>query len=145
MNPMIPGLTGIKMSSSISDSKIDILDSPHDIQSKISKAYAKEGDKYNNGILAFIKFVIFRLIKGKFVVDRHDKFGGPLEYSSYPNLEIDYVNGVLHPQDLKSAMSKYLNQILAPIRKEYFSDITLQEIAKKAYPSEAVTIKNHDI
>ena len=145
MNPMIPGLTGIKMSSSILDSKIDILDSSHDIQSKISRAYAKEGVKDNNSILAFTKFVLFRLIKDKFVIDRLEKFGGPLEYSSYATLEIDYVNRVLHPQDLKSAMSKYLNLILAPIRAEYFSDVAIQKIAQKAYPSDAVSIQNHDI
>lgn len=145
MNPMIPGLTGIKMSSSILDSKIDILDSPDDIKLKISKAYAKEGVTDNNGVLAFTKYVLFRLIKGAFVIDRHEKFGGPLEYTSYATLEIDYVNGVLHPQDLKSAMSKYLNLILDPIRKEFFSNATLQEIARKAYPSEAVITKRFDI
>ena len=35
MNPMVPGLTGDKMSSSDANSKIDLLDTPAQIKQKI--------------------------------------------------------------------------------------------------------------
>lgn len=37
MNPMVPGLTGDKMSASVEDSKIDLLDSPADVKRKLKK------------------------------------------------------------------------------------------------------------
>ena len=139
MNPMIPGLTGCKMSSSIPSSKIDLLDSPEMVTSKISKAFAEEGIIENNGILAFTKYVLFRLIDGDFSVDRLDKFGGPLTYNSYNKLEHDYLIKSLHPQDLKLAVAKYLNIILAPIRVEFFSNDYLIDLATKAYPNNDIT------
>ncbi|KAI6653023.1 hypothetical protein LOD99_3859 [Oopsacas minuta] len=136
MNPMIPGLTGGKMSSSVANSKIDILDSPQDVKSKLLHAYAEEGVRENNGVLAFTKFVLFRLIKGNFIIDRPAKFGGQLSYPSYSLLELDYMNKVLHPQDLKVAVAKYLNIILAPIREEFVSNTSIQKLVERAYPSQ---------
>ncbi|PWN20923.1 putative TYS1-tyrosyl-tRNA synthetase [Microstroma glucosiphilum] len=60
MNPMVPGLKGSKMSASDHDSKIDFLDSPSVIKSKIKTAVcapqttAADG----NGVLAFAKAVL---------------------------------------------------------------------------------------
>ena len=55
MNPMVPGLTGTKMSSSEADSKIDLLDPPSQIKKKLKKAFCEEGNIENNGPLAFTK------------------------------------------------------------------------------------------
>ena len=140
MNPMVPGLTGSKMSSSVPSSKIDLLDSPELVKSKLSKAFAEEGVIENNGILAFTKYVLFRLIDGCFIVDRPDKFGGSLTYTSYKHLELDYVNKSLHPQDLKLAVAKYLNNILTPIREEFLSNEYLVDLIGKAYPTDELTI-----
>ena len=59
MNPMVPGLTGTKMSSSEVDSKIDLLDPPAQIKKKLKKAFCEEGNIENNGPLAFTKHVLF--------------------------------------------------------------------------------------
>ena len=59
MNPMVPGLTGNKMSSSEVDSKIDLLDPPSQIKKKLKKAFCEEGNIENNGPLAFTKHVLF--------------------------------------------------------------------------------------
>ena len=142
MNPMLPGLTGCKMSSSLPSSKIDLLDTPEMVKSKLSKAYAEEGIVENNGILAFTKYVLFRLIDDDyFIVDRPDKFGGPLAYNSYNKLEHDYLTKLLHPQDLKLAVAKYLNIILAPIQKEFYSNEDLVNLVAKAYPMQDVAFK----
>lgn len=58
MNPMVPGLSGGKMSSSDPKSKIDLLDDPASIHKKIAKAYCAPGKTEGNGILAFIQHVL---------------------------------------------------------------------------------------
>jgi len=42
MNPMVPGLTGTKMSSSEENSKIDLLDSAAQVKKKIKREDAKK-------------------------------------------------------------------------------------------------------
>ena len=56
---MIPGLTGSKMSSSIPDSKIDLLDTPELIRQKISSAQCHDGVIDGNGILPILKEIVF--------------------------------------------------------------------------------------
>ena len=58
MNAMIPGLTGTKMSSSIPDSKVDLLDTPEMIQRKIFSAHCEDGVVRDNPILALLKEII---------------------------------------------------------------------------------------
>ena len=55
MNPMVPGLTGAKMSSSEAESKIDLLDSAADIKKKLKKAFCEPGNIADNGVLSFCK------------------------------------------------------------------------------------------
>ena len=68
MNPLIPGLIGKKMSASIEGSKIDLLDDEKKVKEKIKNAECIEGDP-NNGVMAFLKFVIMVL-----KTDKHEKF-----------------------------------------------------------------------
>lgn len=86
MNPMVPGLTGGKMSSSEEDSKIDVLDAPELVKRKIKKAFCEEGNVADNGILSFAKHVLFPL-HGKLVIERPEKFGGQLVFESFDELE----------------------------------------------------------
>jgi len=59
MNPMVPGLSGGKMSSSDPKSKIDLVDESEVIRKKIAKAYCPPGVSEGNGVLAFIQHVLF--------------------------------------------------------------------------------------
>ena len=136
MNPMIPGLSGNKMSSSDAASKIDLLDTPDIVKTKLNKAFCKAGSKDKNGILVFTELVLFRLISKPFIIERPDKFGGKLLYNDFNCLETDFICEKLHPQDLKYAVVKYLNYILLPIRVEFDSNHELQNILKKAYPDD---------
>jgi len=133
MNPLIPGLTqGGKMSSSIDDSKIDLIDDEKTIQNKLNKAYCIEGD-INNGIFPFLKFILMVIKKDKnetFLVERPMKFGGSLEYSNYEAIEKDFINNKLHPMDLKNSIANEIAKLLAPIR-EHKSE--LEKISKEAY------------
>ncbi len=128
--PLLPGLTGNKMSASDANSKIDLMDSEEDIKKKLKKAYCPEGEVENNGVLAFVKYVIFPL-KESFKISRPEKFGGDVEYNSYEELEKDYVAKKLHPVDLKNQLAIELNNILEPVRKELEKHKKLIEEAYK--------------
>ena len=58
----VPGLTGAKMSSSEEESKIDLLDSAALVKKKMKKAFCEPGNIKENGVLAFLKYVIFPLL-----------------------------------------------------------------------------------
>jgi tyrosyl-tRNA synthetase len=73
MNPMVPGLTGQKMSSSEAASKIDLLDPPNVLEKKIKSAFCEPGNLENNGVLSFIKMVLFPLVKS--YANTHDGKG----------------------------------------------------------------------
>jgi len=136
MNTMVPGLTGDKMSSSEPDTKIDLLDSRESITTKIEKkAFCEPGNVEKNGILSFIKMVLFPLSSGKFVINRSDSFGGELEYTSYDQIHEDFETKKLHPKDLKIGVIDALDKLLAPIRAK-FETQEMKDLISKAYPPE---------
>lgn len=49
------------MSSSEEDSKIDLLDEPAVVKKKLKKAFCEPGNITDNGVLSFVKHVIFPL------------------------------------------------------------------------------------
>ncbi|XP_042700665.2 tyrosine--tRNA ligase, cytoplasmic isoform X2 [Chrysemys picta bellii] len=132
MNPMVPGLTGTKMSSSEEESKIDLLDRKEDVKKKLKKAFCEPGNVENNGILSFIKHVLFPL-KSEFVILRDAKWGGNKTYTTYEELEKDFATEVVHPGDLKSSVEVALNKLLDPIR-EKFNTPELKKLTSAAYP-----------
>ncbi|MBW2993575.1 tyrosine--tRNA ligase, partial [Candidatus Woesearchaeota archaeon] len=137
MTPMIPALTaGAKMSASIKTSKIDLIDSESEIKTKINNAFCPEGVVEENGILAFVKYIIM-VIKhdnnGEFVIERSEKFGGNIGYKAYDSLEKDFVGKKIHPQDLKRAVAREIKILLKPIRKKIK---TKNMLIKQAYPEE---------
>ncbi len=137
MNPMIPGLTGDKMSASDSASKIDILDSEAFITKKMNKAFCPEGIVEGNGILAFVRNVIFPILNDKsFVITRDKKFGGDLSFAHYEALEGSYKDKAIHPADLKQAVAREINILTTPIRKAFDTDKNIQFTTKMAYPTD---------
>ncbi|XP_054115077.1 tyrosine--tRNA ligase, cytoplasmic isoform X2 [Callithrix jacchus] len=132
MNPMVPGLTGSKMSSSEEESKIDLLDRKEDVKKKLKKAFCEPGNVENNGLLSFIKHVLFPL-KSEFVILRDEKWGGNKTYTVYMDLEKDFAAEVVHPGDLKNSVEVALNKLLDPIR-EKFNTPALKKLASAAYP-----------
>ncbi|VVC88177.1 tyrosine--tRNA ligase, cytoplasmic [Leptidea sinapis] len=135
MNPMVPGLTGGKMSASEEDSKIDLLDNPSNVKKKLKKAFCEPGNITDNGVLSFTKHVIFSLMKEgeTFKIIRADDHGGNVEFTKFEDLENAFAKEEIHPGDLKASVEQAINKLLAPIQ-EIFKDPKLQELAKKAYP-----------
>lgn len=118
MNPLIRGLVGVKMSSSIESSKIDLLNNEETVKSKLNKADCVAGDP-ENGVMALLQYMIFVIKEDRketFVVERPEKYGGNLVYETYAQLEEDFVAKKLHPLDLKNSVAKEINNLLKNFR-----------------------------
>lgn len=134
MNAMIPGLTGDKMSSSEPDSKIDLIDPPSAVKKKINKAFCEPGNVTNNGLLSFSEYVIFPYLGEKeFEIKRKPEHGGDASYANFELLKEAYRTEAIYPLDLKNAVGGYINQLLAPIVKEFQSK-ELKKLSSQAYP-----------
>ncbi|KAH8675726.1 tRNA synthetases class I-domain-containing protein [Xylariales sp. PMI_506] len=143
MNVMVPGLgQAQKMSSSEPDSKIDLLDAPEIVAKKLKKAHCAQGVVEGNGVIAFVEHVIFRVqalrsgAKPNFVVERERDGKEPLVYDDIATLKADFEKDVLTPQLLKAALTKALNELLAPIQAEYQASEEWQKVTELAYPPE---------
>lgn len=133
MTPLIPGLIGKKMSASDPKSKIDLLDSEKEVEEKIKGAYCEAGVIEDNGVLAFLKYVVMVIKedkKGKFIVKRPAKFGGNLIFSHYSEIEDLFLKKKLHPLDLKIALAEEINLLLKPFQPLREK---LAALAKEAY------------
>lgn len=135
MNPMVPGLTGEKMSASDPASKIDILDNKKSISKKINKVFCEPGNIEKNPLIAFVRSVIF-LIYDEFVIERHE--AEPLVFKNSEDLEKEFAKGeeAIHPKDLKGAVCTVIDKLLSPIRAKFDNDPAMADLIKKAYPQE---------
>ncbi|SIR49749.1 tyrosyl-tRNA synthetase [Haladaptatus litoreus] len=109
-----------KMSSS-KGVTISMEDSTEDIEDKVNSAFCPptrdpEGD-LENPVLQIFEYHVFPRFQ-QVVVERPDKYGGNLEYDDYHSLEDDLESGELHPADAKSALSSYLDDLIAPGREK---------------------------
>jgi tyrosyl-tRNA synthetase len=99
LNPMVPGLHGGKMSSSDPDSKIDLLDSAETVSKKIRKAHAAPQIVEENGLLAFIEYVLLPAARlrgaGEFRVERERDGLETLVYTDIEKIRDDYRNDVV--------------------------------------------------
>lgn len=119
MNPMIRGLVGEKMSSSVEISKIDLMDDEETVKRKIKKADFEEGSP-DNGVMALLKYFIFVLKedkKEKLIIERPEKFGGNVSYKTYKELEEDFMRKKLHPLDIKNSAAREINLLLRKFRE----------------------------
>jgi tyrosyl-tRNA synthetase len=107
-----------KMSKSKPESGILIHDDPDLIKRKIEMAYCPVGAVKYNPLLELTRYVIFHEFS-EFVVERASRYGGTMSYNNYARLESDFQNRVIHPADLKQAVSLYLDRIIGPIRRHF--------------------------
>ncbi|MCX8197545.1 MAG: tyrosine--tRNA ligase [Candidatus Micrarchaeota archaeon] len=110
-----------KMSKSKPSSCIFIHDSEEEIKKKLSAAYCPAAQSEDNPVLQMCKYIIFRQEGSSLQVQRPSKFGGDVEFFSYQELEAAYLQGKLHPADLKNAVAEALCKMLAGPRK-YFQE-----------------------
>ena len=141
MNPMVPGLTGDKMSSSVENSKIDLLDSSKSVTNKIKAAFCEPGNVDKNGVLSFAMNVLFNLVDMPYTINRPEKYGGKIEYNSVNDLFEDYKAEKLSPQDLKLSVTEYLNALLEPMRQSFETNTVWQKAREEGYGEKKVEKK----
>ncbi len=105
-----------KMSKSKPDTAIFVTDTPEDIRRKLRKAYCPEREVENNPVIDIVRNVILRRRGLELTVERPEKYGGTVVYTSFEELVRDYREGRLHPLDLKNAVAEWLIEKLEPVR-----------------------------
>lgn len=109
---------GEKMSKSIPGSGISVTDSYEEIKKTMKGAYCPEKIIKDNPILQISNLILFPHLK-EIKISRPEKFGGNLSYAEYKDLESDFLQGKLHPLDLKTAVADALEKIISPIRNNF--------------------------
>ncbi len=112
-----PSQAGTKMSKSKSASGIFIHDSDDEIRSKFKKAWCPEGVVENNPLLEISRHLIFHEFN-EVTAERPSKFGGNVTFTSYQQLQQEFAEKKLHPTDLKETVSRYIIDIIKPIRQK---------------------------
>jgi tyrosyl-tRNA synthetase len=131
--PLLSGLAEDEKDSS-SGSAVFLTDSPADIEAKINDAYCPMGETANNGILQYIRHLLFPILDEQdepFVVERPEEYGGDLVYERYETLAADFRSEELHPADLKPAAAGYISEAIDPIRERL---LDRPELLAEAYP-----------
>ncbi len=135
MNYLIPGLgENGKMSSSEPNSKIDFDDDDKKIRMKINKAFCVDGVVEGNGLLAILKFILFRQLEREnraFVIDRPEKYGGTIEFKSYFDVEKAFAKKELSSVDLKAGLAEELIKFIDPLREVLLNN---KKLLDEAYP-----------
>ena len=114
--PLILGLDGEKMSSS-KGNFIAIDDDEATIAAKIRKAVCPPKATENNPVLQLYELLIFPVFE-TVEIERDAKYGGDVSYESFHELEKDYVEGELHPLDLKLNAARYVDKLIEPARQK---------------------------
>jgi tyrosyl-tRNA synthetase len=114
--PILLGLDGTKMSSS-KGNNISVDEPEESVTKKIEKAFCPIGVVENNPVIDLFRYHIFMRYPAV-TIERPEKHGGNMEYSSFDALKEDFAAKKIHPLDLKKAAAKYMNMILEPVRKK---------------------------
>ncbi|KAE8155289.1 Tyr-tRNA synthetase [Aspergillus avenaceus] len=143
---MIPGLTTAKMSSSHeADTKVELLDTPDVVHSKIEDATCIPGVVEGNALLAIAKHILLPLSSLRMAMDGESyRFNVCVEgkdrtYSNYEDLQHDFLTQCFAPGELKVSVATGLNRILDPIRKDYESNEAWRKVELLAYTESSST------
>ena len=112
-----------KMSKSDPNSAIFMEDNEKDVIKKINKAFCPEQIVLENPIIDYTKFIVFPAFNNEFTIDiRKEDTKITKVYKVYEEFEADYINGEIHPSDLKPAVALAINKLLAPVREHFTND-----------------------
>jgi tyrosyl-tRNA synthetase len=117
-DPKLNQVIAAKMSKSKPENNILIHDEPETIAKKIQHAFCPPKVVEGNPILEYYRILVFEN-REAVTLKRDAKYGGDIRVSSYEQLVKEYAAGKIHPQDLKTNMSRILIERLEPVR-EYF-------------------------
>ncbi|VDM44764.1 unnamed protein product [Toxocara canis] len=125
MNPMVPGLQGSKMSSSVESSKIDLLDRPEVVSAKIDGALCEQGSA-ENGIIAFYEHVLIP------VAHPNPVFVDGRPFLSIADLRQEYDAGHIDEGSLKQTLKEFLCRVLSSVQEQCLNE-EMESILAKAY------------
>ncbi len=136
-HPLLLGLQGVpqgldskdkealiefKMSKSNPKSAIYMHDDMATIKSKVTTAYCPEKIIDGNPIFNYLEMIIIEDKSKGITVERPQKFGGDIEADNYSELVKMYVNGKMHPADLKAFVADRLEAQIRPVREHFEKD-----------------------
>lgn len=107
-----------KMSKSVPGNCIFVHDSPGTIREKVRAAFCPPKTAEANPVLELARYAIFPR-KKELAIPRPEKYGGPVTYESYREVERAYVEGEVHPLDLKNGVAEALIDVLKPVREHF--------------------------
>ena len=124
--PILADLTtGVGKMSASSGVTISMEDSTERIDDVVQSAFCpptrdpdpdEEGRERENPVLELFQYHIFPRFEAV-TVERPDEYGGNVTYETYEALATALDTGELHPADAKSALSRYLDELVAPGRR----------------------------
>jgi tyrosyl-tRNA synthetase len=116
--PLLIGLDGEKMSSSRGNF-IAVDEPAESLERKLMGAFCPPEIADGNPVVPIYRHTIFpNVASGSITIERSERYGGTVQYTSYEAFELDYLKGALHPSDVKMNAVRYLNEILEPIRQK---------------------------
>ena len=117
-NPTLDAQIGMKMAKSVPESSILVHDTPEEIGKKIQSAYCPPKEIEGNPVLEIVRLILLPQL-GRVEIDRPAKYGGPIGFETYEQIEDEYRAGKLHPLDLKNSAAALLSSILEGVREEF--------------------------
>ena len=107
-----------KMSKSIPKNCIFVHDTANEIRTKLKEAYCPPSQVRGNPILELARYVVYTE-RNCLEIPRPAKYGGPENFENYGEIEKNYVEGKIHPLDLKNGVTEALIAILKPVREHF--------------------------
>jgi len=120
----------LKMSKSKPESAIFMTDSEEDIKRKITSAYCPPKIIEDNPIAEYLKYIIFEKFD-EIEIKRDIKYGGNIVIKNYDEFIKLYSEGKIHPADLKSSVSLYINKLVEPVREHFKTNKKAKELLEK--------------
>jgi len=118
MNPA-DGTVERKMSKSDPGSAIPIPAEREVIAERVQGAFCPAKEVDGNPIVEIVRYIVMPW-EGRLRVERPAKYGGPLEFTTEKEFLTSWAAGLLHPQDLKGAVTEALDRLVDPARR-YFA------------------------
>jgi tyrosyl-tRNA synthetase len=84
----------------------------------------------------FIRYVVFPILELKneiFIINRDEKWGGPMTFNDYEDLTNNYIKDKVTPPDIKLGVTEFLIKLLEPLKIKFDNNNEIQQIIKIAY------------
>ncbi|VDN03783.1 unnamed protein product [Thelazia callipaeda] len=130
--PVLPSMSGDKMSASDPELHLDPLDTFKSIKQKIGRSFCEPGNLKGNIAYKLAKYFIFPHFGQELVIERSDENGGTISVNGVSELEKIILNESLHPADLKAAIVSKINHFCNSIRIHF---ATQTKLLSSAFPT----------